>query len=149
MKFDLHFSHVMTAEVAAEEKICDRETVNKQESNSSCYVPLSAGAHRERWRLNELERFVMPSGCYHCYKCSGPHSHTLSPLNNPKTARHPHRYHLIAFFLPLLPWQQQYGQIVWLVFPSRGTIRCNDFFRSFTTYLEIAGATFWASQGGA
>lgn len=48
MTSDLHFSHVMTAEVAAEEKICDREIVNKQESNSSCYVPLSAGAHRER-----------------------------------------------------------------------------------------------------
>lgn len=41
---------------------------------------------------------MLPSGCYHCYKCSGPHNHTLSPLNNPNTARHPHRYHLIAFF---------------------------------------------------
>lgn len=98
MTFDLRFSRVTAADVAAAEKICDTEIVNKQESHSGCLVVLSAGAQRGRWRLNELERFVLPSGCYHCYKCSGPHNHTLSPLNNPNTARHPHRYHLIAFF---------------------------------------------------
>lgn len=48
MTFDLHFSHVTAAEVAAAEKICDREIVNKQESNSGCFVPLLAGAQGGR-----------------------------------------------------------------------------------------------------
>lgn len=79
------------------------EGVNKQESNRGCFVTLSAVAQGGRWRLNELERFVLPSGCYHCYKCSGPHNHTLSPLNSPNTARHPHTYPLICvFFLPFV-----------------------------------------------
>lgn len=48
MTFDLHFSGVTAADVAASEKICDTEIVNKQESNSSCLVLLSAGAQRGR-----------------------------------------------------------------------------------------------------
>lgn len=90
MKFDLHFLHVTAVEVTAGEKICDRES--KQAGIRGCFVTLSAAAQEGRRRLNELERFVLPSGCYHCYKCSGPHNHTLSPLNSPTTARHPHTH---------------------------------------------------------
>lgn len=75
-----------------QEKRFVTERVNKQESNRGGFVTLSAAAEGGRWRLNELERFVLPSGCYHCYKCSGPHNHTLSPLNSPNTARHPHTH---------------------------------------------------------
>lgn len=143
MTFDLHFSHVTAAEVAAAEKICDSEIVNRQESNSVCFVPLSAGAHRARWRLNELERFVLPSGCYRCYKCSGPHSHTLSPLNNPNTARHPHRYHLIAFFFAFIAMATAIRAdcMAGISFKRNHSVQWL-FFRSFTTYLGISGATF-------
>lgn len=85
-----------------QEKRFVTERVNKQESNRGCFVMLSAAAQGGRWRLNELERFVLPSGRYHCYKCSGPHNHTLSPLNSPNTVRHPHTYHLIVFFVPFV-----------------------------------------------
>lgn len=40
MTLDLHFLRVTAAEVAAAEKICDREIVNKQESKSGCFVLL-------------------------------------------------------------------------------------------------------------
>lgn len=84
-----------------------------------------------RWWQDELARLPLPSGCYHCYKCSGSRKPS-SPLsffffflwkNTNKRGAAPTQMSSCCvaplFFIPpfFSPWQQCNIQIEWLEFP--------------------------------